>query len=99
MVFKEYNINYPPLRGLYEVDHLIPLEVGGNNDIKNLWPEPTKPFPGSFQKDVVENYLHDMVCIKKLDITDAQNQIIKDWYEIYKKLTPVEVEKYTYKKN
>src|SRR5258708_353872 len=26
--------------GEYEVDHLISLELGGSNDIANLWPEP-----------------------------------------------------------
>jgi hypothetical protein len=26
-------------RGAYEVDHLIPLELGGDNVIANLWPE------------------------------------------------------------
>jgi hypothetical protein len=29
-----------------EVDHLIPLELGGSNDMKNLWPEPDNPRPG-----------------------------------------------------
>src|SRR5689334_24710378 len=24
----------------YVIDHLIPLEVGGANDVANLWPEP-----------------------------------------------------------
>lgn len=23
-----------------EIDHLIPLEIGGSNDISNLWPQP-----------------------------------------------------------
>jgi hypothetical protein len=29
-----------------EVDHLIPLELGGSNDMKNLWPQPDVPRPG-----------------------------------------------------
>src|SRR5690348_4889144 len=35
-VFKEYNTAYVP--GAYEVDHFISLELGGSNDVKNLWP-------------------------------------------------------------
>ncbi len=26
-------------RGFYTIDHLIPLSIGGNNSIENLWPE------------------------------------------------------------
>ncbi len=25
----------------HEVDHLVSLELGGSNDIRNLWPEPS----------------------------------------------------------
>jgi hypothetical protein len=28
-----------------EVDHLIPLELGGSNDVKTLWPQPQDPRP------------------------------------------------------
>src|SRR6516164_2348756 len=38
-VFAEYGLSYG-VHGSYEVDHLIPLELGGSNDIRNLWPEP-----------------------------------------------------------
>ncbi|MEI5617048.1 HNH endonuclease signature motif containing protein, partial [Streptomyces brasiliscabiei] len=38
-VYAEYNItSHKP--GDYEVDHIISLELGGSNDIKNLWPQP-----------------------------------------------------------
>jgi hypothetical protein len=31
--------------GEYEIDHLISLELGGSNDIKNLWPESYRTEP------------------------------------------------------
>ena len=37
-VYAEYGItSHAP--GQYEVDHLVSLELGGSNDIANLWPE------------------------------------------------------------
>ncbi len=38
-VFKEYGIEAHS-GSTYEVDHLISLELGGSNDIANLWPKP-----------------------------------------------------------
>jgi 5-methylcytosine-specific restriction endonuclease McrA len=32
-------LGYPQQHGAFEVDHLIPLELGGDNVIANLWPE------------------------------------------------------------
>lgn len=82
-VYKEYNVSYPQKRGDYEVDHFVPLELGGSNDIKNLWLEPASPTPGFHQKDIVENYLHKKVCDNKIDLKEAQDKIMSDWYKVY----------------
>lgn len=69
-----------------EVDHLISLELGGSNDIKNLWPEPYEPRPGAYEKDKVENYLHRQVCDGAMSLQDAQKQIATDWFSVYQKI-------------
>jgi len=46
----------------FEIDHLIPLELSGSNELSNLWPQPYRPQPGAREKDVLENYLHRQVC-------------------------------------
>lgn len=81
-VFAEYGISYK-LSGKYEVDHLISLELGGSNDISNLWPESYSIANGSRIKDKFENYLHAQVCSGKMSLEDAQMQISGDWLSYY----------------
>ncbi len=87
-VYAEYGIAYPQERGTYEADHLIPLELGGNNDIANLFPESADPKPGFHEKDLVENYLNHAVCAGVINLKDAQVQIADDWLSVYNTLTP-----------
>lgn len=68
--------------GEYEVDHLISLELGGSNDISNLWPEAREPRPGYREKDQVENYLHKQVCEDKMTLKDAQEIISANWLSV-----------------
>ncbi len=72
--------------GQYEVDHLISLELGGSNDLANLWPEVAEPRPGFHEKDQVENYLHDQVCSGAMSLQDAQHQIASNWLAVYEKM-------------
>ncbi len=74
--------------GTYEVDHFIPLALGGSNDIGNLFPEAAEPKPGFKEKDVVEVYLHDEVCAGHVALSVAQEQIATDWLRVYENLSP-----------
>ncbi len=73
----------------YEEDHQIPLEVGGDpTNPANLWPEPHRPSPGSFDKDHVENYLNDQVCRGAMSLARAQQLIATDWVRVYRAVGP-----------
>lgn len=87
-VYAMYGIDYPPLYGSYELDHLIPLALAGNNDVANLFPEAADPYPGFKEKDVVEIYLYQEACAGRIDVSVAQSQIAKDWVAIYNNLSP-----------
>jgi hypothetical protein len=70
----------------YELDHLIPLELGGCPDCEaNLWPQPRNVFPSANEKDEVEDYLHHQVCSGVLPLAEAQHEIAFDWYAVYKR--------------
>jgi len=79
-VYAEYSVSYPQPTGAYEVDHFIPLEIGGSNDITNLWVEPATPTPGFHQKDQFENFEHQQVCKGTISAPEAQRRMVSDWY-------------------
>lgn len=84
-VYREYGI-YSREPGQYQVDHLVPLKLGGSNDIANLWPSPAQPRPGYHEKDDVEDYLQREVCSGRMPLKEAQAAIARDWVAIYKKI-------------
>jgi hypothetical protein len=67
-----------------EVDHLIPLALGGTNKLRNLWPEShsTKPW-NSLAKDRLERRLHDDVCHGIIELGATQREIATDWIAAY----------------
>jgi hypothetical protein len=84
-VYAEYGVahHFP---GQFEVDHLVSLELGGSNDLANLWPEAASPSPGFHQKDQVENYLHDQVCKGAISLQQAQIAIATNWMQVYRQM-------------
>ena len=72
----------------YEYDHLVPLELGGSSDVRNLWPELNSGSPSQFDstddfgenaKDGVEDRLNSAVCSGEVALAAAQEAIAANW--------------------
>jgi hypothetical protein len=79
----------------YELDHLVPLELGGApSDVRNLWIE-LRDAPngwGADRKDEVEGSLKHLVCDGQLPLAEAQRQIAIDWITAYRRYVLEEAE-------
>jgi hypothetical protein len=70
----------------YELDYLIAPDLGGADDVRNLWPEPYGSTEwNAHVKDALENRLHSMVCDGQIDLATAQKEIATDWIAAYKR--------------
>ena len=70
----------------YEIDHLVPLCLGGSDDVSNLWPQPRRSIEPKWNaeaKDRLERKLCNLVCDQLLDLGDAQEVMVKDWLRAY----------------
>lgn len=84
-VYAECGIkSYSP--GQYEIDHLISLELGGSNEIANLWPESYSGKWNAHVKDQLEDRLHALVCADPpaLRLHAAQEAIRRNWIAEYR---------------
>jgi hypothetical protein len=69
-----------------EIDHIVSLELGGSNDIANLFPERASPAPGYKVKDRLENKLHSLVCSGSMSLQSVRIGISSNWQTLYKKV-------------
>lgn len=82
-VYREYGITHHAPDS-YEVDHLVSLELGGSNSIRNLWPESYTSEPlNAHVKDRLENRLHELVCSGRLGLAAAQRAEATNWIRAY----------------
>jgi len=79
-VEREYGMAEKPYGRTLEIDHIVSLELGGSNDISNLFPERA---PGYHGKDRLENRLHSMVCSGAVTLAAAQSRLAADWPALY----------------
>ena len=59
----------------YEFDHLIPLAIGGDSSIDNLWPQPHGDPDGSNGKDKLEDVLYREMAAGTITQAAAVQQI------------------------
>ncbi len=70
----------------HEIDFLVIPELGGTEELQNLWPEPyASTVWNAHVKDDLEERLHTLVCERKIDLATAQRDISTDWISAYKK--------------
>lgn len=61
----------------FELDDLVPIELGGASDAYNRWPQ---PIAEARIKDADENLMHDAVCAGRISLQDAQRYFLEgDW--------------------
>lgn len=76
-VFREYGVDFNDpsnVRDNYKIDHLIPLCVGGSNDITNLWPQPASAY---MITDPLEPLLCEKMAQGKLEQSEAVELVIE----------------------
>jgi hypothetical protein len=82
-VEREYGMRASYYGRSIEIDHIVPLELGGSNDIANLFPEPGSGNASYHVKDELENRLHDLVCVGSISLRAAQKGIATNWEALY----------------
>jgi hypothetical protein len=82
-VCREYGKKPPCPKG-FEIDHLVPLSLGGSNAPANLWPQPWKE---AREKDRVEWSLYHKVCHGQISLERAQEVILRSWPQYLQTLT------------
>ena len=79
-VCKAYGIDAGCPGQKWELDDIIPIEVGGQNIQINLWPQPIAE--ARVKDHQVEDLLggpKGLVCRGKISLSDAQSCIVNDW--------------------
>jgi hypothetical protein len=70
-------------RSITELDHLVPLELGGSDYVPNFWPQPSDIPNAGYKntKDNIERTLNRAVCARtpRVTLAQAQNAIAYDW--------------------
>jgi len=77
-VTRDYGIGQVPFSTI-ELDHLIPLSLGGSSAVSNLWPQQRRGPHNAEDKDAVGEQLHARVCSGQLNLREGQRAMATNW--------------------
>ncbi len=97
MLFQRAHMN-PALAQTYELDHIIPLALGGHpRKLDNLALQPWKGDNGAKRKDRLEVKLQCLVCSGQMPLAEAQREILEDWQAAYDKYARVKCRRHPHR--
>lgn len=84
-VYERYGVDKALCDKGCKIDHLVPLSIGGANDIQNLWPHEYGADHNVYAKTRLEVRLRKEVCTGHMPIVDAQTCIKNNWIQCFDK--------------
>lgn len=79
-------LDFETQRGEFELDHIIPLALGGHpRNLGNLMLQPWEGANSAKRKDRLEVKLQCLVCSSEVPLAEAQAAIWSDWHLAYSK--------------
>jgi hypothetical protein len=72
-----YNVRVPT-GGSVLLDHLVPLDLGGSNDVSNLWPMPMEPGIQNMKANT-DATVNKAVCAGTVGLAAAQQAMATNW--------------------
>jgi hypothetical protein len=84
-VFKAYGRNPPTAadRAGNELDHRVPVAIGGASTLANVWVQPWDGTWGARTKDRLEGWAYRAVCSGRMTLAEAQSIFLGDWQAGY----------------
>jgi len=79
---RAYGVNAP--LSTVELDHALPVSLGGLTTVQNLWPQSWDGPEGAHVKDRLELRVRYLVCQGKLPLAQAQHAITTDLVTAYR---------------
>jgi hypothetical protein len=68
----------------YTIDHLVPTELGGADDIKNLWPQRLDARPyNPHRKQLLTRRFLEMIAGGRITLAEAQQEMKEDWISAF----------------
>lgn len=67
-------------RKQYTLDRFAPINLGGTNDVQNIWPQPTKDVSS---KNKVESFLFEEMCSGRITVSESQELASTNWQKVY----------------